>query len=266
MKSIYFVTRVSAQYHKLLHEWAWYFHELKEVKMQPTSAITCDMHANVSNKMSLMHYHISVVSLSHEIQSNSPFKRTTSNKSTLWLLGYHIAMQYNCVILHGKGVGKYCCRNTCIIWIIIIKSYTKTTLHLEPSCSLHLLQSQLIIANNTHQGLHRGIQIVHCCCHGNQPQHHRCPSHWGQQAPEWLYMLWVCKEVKERLNNIDIQLQNMQSFIKPTMCVYQILYARLHRRQDYSIQLCPIHYILSIHAMVFPIDLHDKYFPTFLIS
>ena len=31
-KEIYLITRVSVQYHQLLHKWAWYFYELKANK------------------------------------------------------------------------------------------------------------------------------------------------------------------------------------------------------------------------------------------
>ena len=43
---IYLITRVSVQYRELLHEWAWYFHE-----------------PNECNKVFIIHYHNSVVSL-----------------------------------------------------------------------------------------------------------------------------------------------------------------------------------------------------------
>ena len=53
LKNIYLITRVSVQYRELLHKWAWYFHECNNR----------DMHANECNKVFIIHYHNSVVSL-----------------------------------------------------------------------------------------------------------------------------------------------------------------------------------------------------------
>ena len=63
---------------------------------------TCDMHANECNKVFIIHYHNSIVSL-----------LTRSTELTRRLNA--ITQQY-CVILHGTGMGKYCSRN--INWII----------------------------------------------------------------------------------------------------------------------------------------------------
>ena len=60
---IYLITRVSVQYRELLHEWAWYFHEPKASENAAHECNNRDMHANECNKVFIIHYHNSVVSL-----------------------------------------------------------------------------------------------------------------------------------------------------------------------------------------------------------
>ena len=63
VKYIYLITRVSVQYRELLHEWAWYFHEPKASENAAHECNNRDMHANECNKVFIIHYHNSVVSL-----------------------------------------------------------------------------------------------------------------------------------------------------------------------------------------------------------
>ena len=60
---IYLITRVSVQYRELLHKWAWYFHEPKASENAAHECNNRDMHANECNKVFIIHYHNSVVSL-----------------------------------------------------------------------------------------------------------------------------------------------------------------------------------------------------------
>ena len=63
LKNIYLITRVSVQYRELLHKWAWYFHEPKASENAAHECNNRDMHANECNKVFIIHYHNSVVSL-----------------------------------------------------------------------------------------------------------------------------------------------------------------------------------------------------------
>ena len=111
------------QYRELLHEWAWYFHEPNASENAAHECNNHDMHANECNKMFSIHYHNSVVSLLTKY-------RVTRRSNAQLLILKHIMVariprfhraravtpvQYR-VILHGTGIGKYCCRN--INWII----------------------------------------------------------------------------------------------------------------------------------------------------
>ena len=75
---IYLITRVSVQYHELLHEWAWYFHKPKASENAVHECNNCDMHANECNKMFIIHYLNSVMSQLTQ-PSNSLFECTGSN-------------------------------------------------------------------------------------------------------------------------------------------------------------------------------------------
>ena len=71
------------QYCDLLHEWAWYFHELKASENVAHECNNRDMHTYECNEVFILHYHNRVVSLSHSVPSNSQFEHTSSNSSTL---------------------------------------------------------------------------------------------------------------------------------------------------------------------------------------
>ena len=62
-RDMHLITRVSVQYRELLHEWAWYFHEPKASVNAAHECNNRDMHANKCNKVFIIHYHNSVVSL-----------------------------------------------------------------------------------------------------------------------------------------------------------------------------------------------------------
>ena len=72
------------------------------------------------------------------------------------------------------------------LYTVALYAHSACIIYLKPSSSLHLLESDLIVANDTDQGLHAGVEGVDRGCHGYQPQHDGGPAHRREEVSQRL--------------------------------------------------------------------------------
>ena len=88
------------QKNKLLHEWSWYFHEPKGVKVQPTSAITA-----ICTLTNVMKYLLSITTTASCLLTQSTNAQILTNQKHIGVA----RIQHSCAISwHGNNAIMFC--------------------------------------------------------------------------------------------------------------------------------------------------------------